>query len=175
MSQGSRLHMGGCAATWVGWEVTIGFTIHGGMSNLRQKGVGSQNLRHELRARFGTVFCQESINGLELWGTVQFELNRCYKTLGSSHKTMLVHLRFQQWIKAQSVENQAVFEPWSSRMTTYSSNKMVAARRGLGVVEGTSDEATQNPTYIMFPKMLGMHQKSQNHRGCQDRKKISRQ
>lgn len=54
-SQGSRLHIGDCAATRVGLEVTIGVTVHENMSNLRQIRVGGNQLTHELRAIFGTI------------------------------------------------------------------------------------------------------------------------
>ena len=95
MSQGSRPCTGDCGAMWIGLEVTIVVTIHDRMFDLRQKGVGEGHLRHELRAIFGTIYCQESIDGLELGGTVKFVFKRRYKTLGASHEETLVHLRFE--------------------------------------------------------------------------------
>lgn len=73
--------------------MTIGVIVHDGMSDLRKMGVGGGHLRHELRERFGTIYCQEFINGPELGGMVEFEFIRSYKTLGASHRTTLVHLR----------------------------------------------------------------------------------
>lgn len=102
---------GGCAAAWVGWEVTVGVTILDKMSDLRQKGVGGGHLRHELRARFGSMCRQERIDEPELEGIVEFEFKRRYKTPGASHETTLVRLRFEQLIRAQSVECRARFEP----------------------------------------------------------------
>ena len=81
--------MGGCVVTWVGWEVTVGITIHDMMSNLRQKGAGSGHLRHELRARFEAICCQESIDGLELGETVGFEFKRGYKTPGANQQLFI--------------------------------------------------------------------------------------
>ena len=111
MSQGLRPRMGGFTATQVGWEVTIGVTIHDGMSELRQKGAGGGYLRHELRTRFGTICQQESINDSELGAMVEFKFKRCYKTPRASHEIKLVHLRFEQLRRAQSVEHRAIFEP----------------------------------------------------------------
>ena len=78
--------MGGCDATRVGWEVTIGVTVHDGMSDLRKKRAGDGHLRHELRARFGTICHQERINGLELGGTVEFEFKKRYKIQRATQK-----------------------------------------------------------------------------------------
>ena len=103
MLQGSRLRTGGYATARVGWKVTVGVTIHDRMFDLRQNGVGAGHLRHKLRARFGTICHQESIDGPELGGMVEFEFKRCYKTPRASRETKLVHLRFQQLIRAQSV------------------------------------------------------------------------
>jgi len=55
-SQGSRPCIRGYAATQVGWEVTIVVTLHEERSNLRQKGAGRGQLRHELRMRFWTIY-----------------------------------------------------------------------------------------------------------------------
>jgi len=65
------------------------------MSNLRENGVGGGHLRHKLRARFGAICRQESIDGLELGGIVRFELKRRYKSPRANHETTLVHLRFE--------------------------------------------------------------------------------
>ena len=69
--------------------MTVGVAIHDEMSDLRKKGVGSGHLRHELRARFGAIYRQESIDGLELGGAIEFEFKRCYKTLGANHEKNL--------------------------------------------------------------------------------------
>ena len=95
MSQGSHARTGGCTSTLVCWEVTIGITVQDGMSDLRKKGAGGEHLRHELRVIFGTICCQESIDGPKLRGTVKFEFKRHYKTPGASHERALVHLRFE--------------------------------------------------------------------------------
>ncbi len=72
--------MEGCAATQVGWEVTVGVTIHDGMFDLKPNGAGNGNLRRELWARLGKIYCYESINGPNLGGTVEFKFERNYKT-----------------------------------------------------------------------------------------------
>ena len=102
-SQGSCSHRGGCIVTWVGWEVTVGVTIHNEMSNLRQKGAGSRQLRHEVRAIFVTIYRQECINDSEVWGTVEFKFKWHYKNPRDSHETMLLHLIFKLLRRAQSV------------------------------------------------------------------------
>lgn len=110
------------------------------------------HLRHKLRARFGEICCQESIDGLELGGMIEFEFKRCYKTPGASHETTLIHFRFRQLIKAHNVERRAIFEPQSSQTTIDNSNKMVVTRRGVGFVERTANEAAYNP---MVQDVLG--------------------
>lgn len=52
MTHGSRPCTGGWVAMRVGWEVTIEVIVHDKISNLRQRGVGSEQLRHEVRTRF---------------------------------------------------------------------------------------------------------------------------
>jgi len=96
MSQGPRPHRGGCAATRLGWEVTIGVIVHDKISNLRQRGAGSRKLRHELRARFGTIYRQKGINDSKLGGMVEFKFKRCYKTPRASHETKLGCLRVEK-------------------------------------------------------------------------------
>jgi len=76
MVQGSCPCTGGCTVTWVNWEVIIGITIHDEMSNLRQKGAGSGQLRQELRARFRMIYHQEGINDSEVGGAVKFKFKR---------------------------------------------------------------------------------------------------
>lgn len=105
MSQGSRLRIGGCAATRVGWEVTVGVTFHDEMSNLSQKGVGGRKLRHELRARFGMICCQECINDSKVGGKVELKFKRHYKTPNTHHKTTPGYLRFEH---LQSIECQEI-------------------------------------------------------------------
>ena len=63
-------------------------------------GVGGKHLRQQLWAIFWKIYCQESIDGLELEGTVKFEFKRHYKTLGSSHETTLVHLKLERLNRA---------------------------------------------------------------------------
>jgi len=87
--------MEGCAATQVGWEVTVGVTVHDGMSGLRPNGASDRHLRQQLWARFQKICHQESIDGPELGGMVEFELKIHYKTLGDSHETTLFHLRLE--------------------------------------------------------------------------------
>jgi len=50
------------------------------MLDLRPNGVGGKHLRHYLWAIFWKICYQESINELELWGTVEFEFKKRYKT-----------------------------------------------------------------------------------------------
>jgi len=51
----------------IGWEVTIGVTIHDRMSGLRPKGASGGHLRQQLWARFWKICSEESING-QNWG-----------------------------------------------------------------------------------------------------------
>lgn len=67
MTQGSRPRTGGCTAARVGWEVTVGVTVHDKMSNLRKKGAGSGQLRHELRARFKAIYAKKALIS-QNWG-----------------------------------------------------------------------------------------------------------
>ena len=110
-TQGLRPCTGGYAATQVGWEITIGVTVHDEMPNLRQKGAGSENLRHELRARFGAICCQESIDGPELGGTVRFEFKRCYKTPRANHETTLVHLSLSSSLEHKVLSTEQDLSP----------------------------------------------------------------
>lgn len=105
MSQGSRSHTGGCAAMRVGWEVTVGVIVHDGMSSLRPNEVGGRHLRKQLWAIFWKIYLQESIDGQNLGGTVEFEFKRHFKNLRASHKTTFVHLIFERFNRAQSVEH----------------------------------------------------------------------
>ena len=141
MSQGSHLRTRGYAVAQVGWEVTIGVTVHDGMSDLRPNGTGGGHLRCELRARFGTIFHQESINDSELGGTVKFKFKGGYKTPRNSHETTLIHLRFEKLRRAQDVERQAIFELQSLQKTTNISNRMMTTKRSVGFVESTTNEA----------------------------------
>ena len=95
MSQASCPCRWDYATTWLGWEVTIGITVHDKMSNLRQKGVGDQQLRHEVRTRFGTICRQSSINGSNVGGTVKFEFKKPYKSKVDIQRTTLSVLRIQ--------------------------------------------------------------------------------
>jgi len=104
--------------------------------------VRDEHLRHKLRERFGIIYCQESLDGPKFGGMVEFEFKRCYKTPRASHETTLVHLRFEQLIRAHSVECRAIFDPLSLRNTTCNSKKMMATRIGFGFAEGTTNEAT---------------------------------
>lgn len=70
MSQGSHPRIGGYATAQVGWEVTVSVTVHDKMFNLRQIGAGGGQLRHKLRAIFGTIYHQEGINDSEEKGKV---------------------------------------------------------------------------------------------------------
>ena len=67
------------AATWIGRKVTVGVTIHNGTLDFSPNGVGDEHLRYDLWARFWKIYHQESINGLKLGGTVEFEFERHYK------------------------------------------------------------------------------------------------
>ena len=79
-SQRSWPHARGCAAVRVGWEVTIGVTVHEKMSNLRQRRPGGMQLRHEVKTRFGTICRQSSINVPNMGGTVEFEFKKAYES-----------------------------------------------------------------------------------------------
>lgn len=81
MSQGSQPCIGGCATTQVGWEVTVGVTVHEKRSNLRQKGARGGQLRHELRDTFQMICRQEGINDSKVGGRDEFKFKICYKTL----------------------------------------------------------------------------------------------
>ena len=133
--------MEGCAATWVGWEVTIGVTIHNGMSNLSPNGVGNEHLRRDLWEIFWKVFFQESIDGPKLGGMIEFEFKRCYKTQRDSQQTTLGHLRLEHLNRAQSVESWVIIELLSLRKTTYSVERMTTTKVGLGIEERITGKA----------------------------------
>jgi len=120
-----------CVVTRVGWEVTVGVTVHDGMSNLRKNGAGGGHLRQELWARFRKICRQESIDGPKLGGTVKFEFKRHYKTQRASQRTTLGHLSIERLSRAQSVESRAIIEPLSSRETKYCEEMMTATKDGL--------------------------------------------
>lgn len=75
--------------------MTVGFTIHNGMFDLRLNGVGSRNFRRDLWERFGKICCKESINGPKLGGIVDFKFTRQYKTQRVGQQTTLAHLRIE--------------------------------------------------------------------------------
>jgi len=68
MMYGSRPRTRGYATMWVGWEVTVGVTIHDMISNLRQRGADGGKLRHKVKTRFGTICCQSHINEPNMGG-----------------------------------------------------------------------------------------------------------
>jgi len=92
--------MEGCTVTQVGWEVTIGVTIHDEMFDLRPNGADVGHLRRELWERFGKICCQESINGPKLGGVIEFKFKRCHKTHKASQQTTLGHLRIERLSRA---------------------------------------------------------------------------
>lgn len=83
--------------------MTVGVTIHNGMFDLRPNGVGDKKLRGELWARFGKIYCPESINGPKLGGMVEFEFERRYKTQRDSQKTTLSHFIIERLSRAQRI------------------------------------------------------------------------
>jgi len=85
MSHRSRPTTRGCAVAWVGWEVTIGVTVHDKMSNLRQQGAGGGKLRQEVKTRFGTICHQSHINEPNKGGMVEFEFKKAYKSQVALH------------------------------------------------------------------------------------------
>ena len=78
-SKGPRSRTRGYAAAHIGQKVTIEVTIHNGMLDLRLNGAGGRHLRCNLWASFGKIFCQESINEIELEGTTKFKFKKRYK------------------------------------------------------------------------------------------------
>jgi len=152
-TQGSWLHIGSCAAAQVGWEVTVGVIVHDKRSNLRQKGAGNGQLRHELRTRFWTIYRQGSINDVEVGGRVEFKFKGCYKTFRASSKVALGCLRIEQ---AQIIECRVLLP--SSSVDT-----MTAARTRVRFAEVTMDhdmaheeprEAVTVPKVSKSPRML---------------------
>jgi len=93
--------------------VTIGVTVHDKRSNLRKKGAGDGQLRHELRARFGTICCQEGINDLEVGGIFDFKFKRCYKIPRDSLGATLGCVRIEQ---LQSSEHCVLLPPLTINM-----------------------------------------------------------
>lgn len=155
-SQGSCPRRGRYAATWIGWEVTIGVTVHDEMSGLRPNGEDGGLLRQQLWEKFQKICRQESIDGLELGRTVEFEFKRCYKNLGATHETTLVHLILERLNRAQSVERWVIFKPLSSQKIAYNANMLATARRGLAFKEGTVSEATPTHTVQDVPEGTGV-------------------
>ena len=87
----------------IGREVTIGVTIHDGMLDLRPNGVESRHLGCNLWARFGKIFCQESINEPKLGGMVEFEFKKNYKIQRATQQTTLGHFRIERLSETLSV------------------------------------------------------------------------
>ncbi|MCY6488242.1 hypothetical protein, partial [Actinobacillus pleuropneumoniae] len=85
--------------------MTVEVTIHDGMLDLRPNGVGGRHLRCDLRARFGKICHQESINGPKLGGMVEFEFKRLYKTQRAAQQTTLGHLRIERLSRVLSIES----------------------------------------------------------------------
>jgi len=75
------------------------------MFDLRPNGEGDGHLKQKLWASFGKIYCQGSIDGPELGGTVEFEFKRCYKTPRASQQTTLGHLRLERLNRVHSVES----------------------------------------------------------------------
>lgn len=125
LSQGSQSCLGGCAATWIGWGVTVENTIHDKKANLMQKGVGGGPLRHELRARFGEIYHQASTKDSKMEGRVEFKSNYYYKIPWGSFQVALGFLRIEV---VQSSESQATLPPVSARLTESSINTMSRTR-----------------------------------------------
>jgi len=72
--------------------MTFDVTIDDGMLNLRPNGVGDWNLRCNLWVRFGKIYCQGSINELELAGMVKIKFKKHYKTQRATQQRTLGHL-----------------------------------------------------------------------------------
>jgi len=102
------LCIGDCTAARVGWEVTVGVTVHDKMSNLRQRGAGDGQSRHELRVIFGMSYHQEGINDSEVGGMFELKFKRCYKIPRANHDAMLVCVRIEQ---LQSSERRILLPP----------------------------------------------------------------
>lgn len=64
----------GYTTTQINKELTIGVTVHDKTPELRQKEVGSGNLRHKVKTRFRMIYHQYSINEPAKGGMVEFEL-----------------------------------------------------------------------------------------------------
>ena len=120
--------------------MTVGVTVHDKITNLRQRGAGSRKLRHELRARFGTICCQEGINDSKVGGMVEFKFKGCYKTLRASHEATLGCFRFEQ---LQSIECRALLPPLSMRQNISRVNTMTTTRPRVRFIEDTTGEATE--------------------------------
>lgn len=88
--------------------MTVGVTVHDMMSNLRQRGADGRQLRHELRARFGTICRQEGINDSKVGGMVEFKFKRCYKIPRASHEETLGGVIIEQ---LQSSERRKMLPP----------------------------------------------------------------
>ena len=131
MSQGPCLRIGGCAAARVGWEVTIGVTVHDKRSNLKQKGVSNGQLRHEIRARFGMIYYQEGINDSEVGGRDKFKPKRFYKSPRASHMATLGCLRIE---KLQSSECCVLIPPLTVDTITATIEGKLAQMQGLYAV-----------------------------------------
>lgn len=138
IAQDSSSCMVGCATLRVGLEVTIGVTIHDEMSKLRKKEGGGWQLRHELRAKFRTICCQECINDSEVGETVELKLKRCYKTPRTSHETTLGRLGFEQF---QSIECREILPSLSMRHNISYANTMIATKPGVRFSEDTTVKA----------------------------------
>lgn len=57
------------------------------MVNLRQQGVDNRQLRHGVKTKFETIYCQSRINELQKEGKVEFEIQHAYKSPMVIHQT----------------------------------------------------------------------------------------
>jgi len=133
----------------VGWKVTVGVTIHDVMLELRPNGVGGRHLRHTLRARFGKICRQGSINEPVLGVTIEFKFKRCYKLQRDSQQTTLGHLRIELLCTLHILSRalfdlcKALIEPLITRVTNFWTDKMTAFEEVMEIAEMTTKETTQ--------------------------------
>ncbi len=86
MLQRSWLHRQDHAATWLNIDVTIAVNVHEKMSEILRKGASGRQLRYNVRARSGIIYCRYNINAPKKEGTAEFEFLQTYKSQWGIHQ-----------------------------------------------------------------------------------------
>ena len=151
--------------------MTVSVTIHDVMLGLRSNGVGGKHLRQTLWARFGKIYYQGRINGLDLGGTVKFKFKRCYKLQRATQQTTLGHLRiellcilrFSNSDLFNSLNLKELFDHLPKPLRDFWNNSMTMPEEAIDIEVMTAKEAVQAMTIGDAPESIGIVAESLNH------------